>query len=839
LNRTVSAGDVTPGLRSRPQSGIRVLILLLISSTSTAISQTTNIVDQFNPSGANGYSYSAGQIGDLWTNWFGTAFESDVWDPANDANSNAASGSMEITANFTSANNQFEVYDGFNGINPPINGLLYTNFQCDVRFAAGSATGSFGGQPCFGYLQFGVATYNFGQDYFNGAVNVPATDTNWVHVSIPINASADLNLVQIADVLVHIYGPNYNPALSGPTTLWVDNIEFTGPNLSNNCLVDGNSVFQRIDGFGASSAWQSIWNQSEANLFFSTNNGMLYTNSLGVVSTNNGIGLSLLRNRIVYANSTSASATPTTVEGNIMQMAQALGARVWSTPWTPAAGFKSTNDIYDSSHATAGGIDGGSFLGSGNNITNVNYASQLANYVAFVKSTYGVNLYAVSIQNEPDADVTSYEACQWSAAQIHDFVTNLYAAFVAKGVSSTKIILPEDENWRTNLLVNAMSDPAVGPDVGIVACHNYDGSPPENTPVPFPTFTNPNAATWETEVSLLSGSDGSMANAVYWAGRIHWFMTIAQANAWHYWWLMAGDSTGNESLTDTTATPTKRMFALGQFSRFVRPNYYRIAANNNGNALISAYKDTASPGFAIVAINPNSTNIQQTFTLTNFSEASVVTPWMTTSNLSLTPQSPIAIANLSFTYTLPAMSVVTFAGVATNYAPVLAPVPNQTVNPDVTINVTNTATDVGAPPQTLTFNSLPEFRREGFSASFNTNTGVLTWTPPIAYAGSSNLFQITVANNGTPALSATTTNSFYIIVNPVTSPSISSISVSGQKITLTAQGTQGPNYTLLMSTNLINWQAVLTNSSPALPLTMIYTNTQPGADCFFRLELGP
>lgn len=837
LNGIALTGGATSGLRNCFRLKAGALTLLFFSSISIGISQTTNIVDQFNPSGADGYSYSGGQIDDVWGNWFGTAFESLVWDSTSDANSNAASGSMEITADFNSTDNQFEVYDGFNGISPPIDGLLCTNFQCDVRFAAGSASGLFNGQQCFGDLQFGVATYNFGQDYFGTAVNVPITDTNWVHVNIPINAAADLNLVQIDDVLIHIYGLNYNPALSGPTTLWVDNIEFTGPTLANNCTVDWNAVGQRIDGFGASSAWQSAWNQSEANLFFSTNNGVLYTNALGAVSTNNGIGLSLLRNHIVYAGSTSAGAVPTTAETSIMQMAQALGARVWSTPWTPAAGFKSTSDIDDTNKATDGGIYGGSYLGSGNNITNVNYASQLANYVVSMKNNFGVNLYAISIQNEPDADVTNYEACQWSAAQIHDFVTNLYAALNAKGVGSTKIILPEDENWRTNLLVAAMSDPAVGPDVGIVACHNYDGSPPENTPVPLPTFTNPNAATWETEVSILSGNDDSMANALYWAGRVHYYMTIAQANAWHYWWLMTEDGTGNESLTDGNASPTKRMFALGQFSRFVRPNYYRIGATNFGEALISAYKDSVSPGFAIVAINPSPSNIVQSFTLVNLSAAGVVTPWMTTSNLSLAPQTPIAITNLSFTYNLPAMSVVTFAGQATNYAPALAPVQNQYVNPDVTINVTNTATDVDVPPQTLTFSSLPEMRRQGFSAMFNTNTGVLTWNPPISYAGTSNLFQIVAANNGTPALSAT--NSFYIVVN-LAQPTISAISVSGQIINLTVQGTEGPNYTLLTSTNLTaNWQTVMTTNSPALPLTLTYTNQQSGPDHFFRLELGP
>ena len=796
-------------------------------------SQATNIIDQFNPLGANGFSYSGGQIGDLWTNWFGSAFQSLAWDSTMDANSNANSGSMKITADFNGSANQFEVYDGFNGINPPVDGLLYTDFQCEVEFAAGSATTTNNGVQTFGNLQFGVSTASFGQDYFSTSVNVPAADTNWVLVNIPINANNDLNLVQINDVLVHIYGPSYSPALSGTTTLWVDNIQFIGPAQVNSCAVNWNSVFQRIDGFGASSAWQGTWNQSEANLFFSTNNGLLYTNNLNVVSTNNGIGLSLLRNHIAYAGTTSSNAVPTTVETSIMQMAQALGARVWSTPWTPPAGFKSTNDIYDSGEATDGGIDGGSYLGSGNNITNLNYASQMANYVASMKNTYGVNLYAVSIQNEPDADVTSYEACQWSAAQIHDFATNLYSALAAKGVGSTKIILPEDENWRTNLLVTAMNDPAVGPDVGIVACHNYDGSPPENVPVPLPTFTNPNAATWETEVSLLSGSDDSITNALYWAGRVHLFMTIANANAWHYWWLMTGDSTGNESLTDANASPTKRMFALGQFSRFVRPNYYRIAANNPGTVQISAYKDSNSLNYAIVAINSATSNVVQTFTLTNFPSSALVTPWITSSNLSLSPQPAVAVANSSFSYTLPAMSIVTFAGAATNYPPTLTPVQNRTVNPGITVNVPNMASDVDAPPQALTFNLLSA----PSGASLNATTGVFSWRPPVSSANTTNMVQVVVMNNGTPAMGAT--NGFEVIVNPVTRPTISSTTVSGQQISLLINGTQGPDYTLQVSTNLTAWQSVFMTNSPAMPLSLTFTNSGGMAGLFFRIQLGP
>ena len=625
------------------------------------------VVDNFDSAGTGIYSYSGGQIGKVWTNWFGGAFQSLVWDASSDATAAPGSGSMKITANFSGANNQFEVYDGPAGLNPPLNGLQYTNFQCDVRFAAGSSLTTNGAAASFGHLEFGVITSGSGQHYF-GSVDVPATNTNWVHVSIPIDATTDTNLLQLSDVLIHIYGPYYSSGLNGASTLWVDNIQFVGTTVSDSCTIDWNELHQRIDGFGASSAWRGTWTTSQADMFFSTNSGTGVSLDGKTNFAFNGAGLSLLRNHINFANSTSASATPSTAETNIMQFAQSRGAKIWSAPWTPAAGFKNTNDIYDGNNATGGGINGGSYRGSGNNATNLAYAAQLANYVHSMSNTYHVNIYGISMQNEPDANVTSYEACQWTGQQFHDFVTNLYSALISKGVGSTKIILPESQNWAsdTSLYTPTLNDANAAAQVAIVANHNYvPNNQVGDTTIPA-ALSTPGKALWQTEVAQIGGAyDGGINNAVYWAGRIHHFLADAQVNAWHYWWLVALNN-DNEGLTDTNGVPAKRLYALGQFSRFVRPDYYRIGAHNGGNVQISAFKDSQSPNFAVVAINPNSTNVTQTFSLTNFPGAAFVTPWMTTSNLSLAAQIAVGITNSSFTYSLPAMSVVTFVGPARN-----------------------------------------------------------------------------------------------------------------------------------------------------------------------------
>ena len=181
--------------------------------------QSIDVVDRFNPSGTGSYSYSAGQIEDVWTNWFGGAFQSLVWDSSSDASTNPGSGSVKITAIFAGTNNQFEVFNGVNAFNPSLDGSQYTNFQCDVRFAAGSALTTNGGNVSFGHLEFGVITPGYGQDYF-ASIEVPSTNTNWVHVSVPINAASDTNLHQINDVLIHIYGPYYGSGLNGISTVW-------------------------------------------------------------------------------------------------------------------------------------------------------------------------------------------------------------------------------------------------------------------------------------------------------------------------------------------------------------------------------------------------------------------------------------------------------------------------------------------------------------------------------------------------------------------------------------------------------------------------------------------
>jgi glucuronoarabinoxylan endo-1,4-beta-xylanase len=574
------------------------------------------------------------------------------------------------------------------------------------------------------------------------------------------------------------------------------------PPNSASCTVNWSDVRQRIDGFGASSAWRSTWNSTVADRYF---------------STNTGIGLSLLRTRIAPGG--------TSVETSIMQLARDRGARVWSAPWSPApvAQFKSNTNL-----------NGGNFIG---NTTNYQaYANQMAGYVVSMKNTYGVNLYALSIQNEPDANVTGYESCKWTAQQIHDFIPYLYNALAASNVAATKIMLPESQNWTDpgNLRITTMNDATTAAMVGIIANHNYvpdNNNGDQTTPAAINAFGK---ALWETEVSTFNAFDPSMTNAMYWAGRVHKFLTSAQVNGWHYWWLSGAN---NEGLADSSDNLAKRGYVLGQYSRFVRPDFYRVNVQSIvGNVMVSAYKDLTNGKFAVVAINSNAVNpLTVTVSLANLSTNVVasVTPWITSSTLSLASQSAITVSNSVFTYTLPALSVVTFVGRAvSNSPPTLAPVGNLTTDAGNTVSITNVASDPNVPAQTLVFSSI----NAPGNAALNVNSGIVSWRPAVYQAGTTNLFTIRVTDSGSPGLSAT--NNFTVTVNPLTPPSFNAMTTASGQLTLTAVGPAGPDYLLLTSTNLTDWQLLTTSNSPAIPISFVISNLVE-SQRFYRLQLGP
>ena len=121
-----------------------------------------------------------------------------------------------------------------------------------------------------------------------------------------------------------------------------------------------------------------------------------------------------------------------------------------------------------------------------------------------------------------------------------------------------------------------------------------------------------------------------------------------------------------------------------------------------------------------------------------------------TSTVTVSVSDGITSANASFLLTVNPV----------NDAPIFTPVSTQIVNEETTLLVTNFASDVDVPVNTLTFSSV------SIPTGANlTSSGLFSWAPTEAQGPFTYVVFIRVTDDGVPNLSST--NSFTIIVNEV------------------------------------------------------------------------
>jgi O-glycosyl hydrolase len=288
-----------------------------------------------------------------------------------------------------------------------------------------------------------------------------------------------------------------------------------------------------------------------------------------------------------------------------------------------------------------------------------------------MQSNYGIPIYAISPQNEPDIS-QSYPSALWTAAEFDAFVPYLYSAISSSG-DSPLIIMPENAAWSSSyngFAATTMNDSAAGPHVGILAQHGYAG---DSGISPAATYTSKPSHLWVTEDSSQSSTyTGTMTDALGWARIIHNYLSVANVNAFVWWFISdlpcCGGGTDNSALTDANGNIPLRAYITGNWSKFVRPGWHRVSVSNSGSLLVTAFTNSTGSQSAIVIVNTGSEVSNQVLSV-GTTMGSTVSPWVTSSTQSLAQQTPVTVSGGKITYTIPADSVVTLTNVGVGPAP--------------------------------------------------------------------------------------------------------------------------------------------------------------------------
>ena len=284
-----------------------------------------------------------------------------------------------------------------------------------------------------------------------------------------------------------------------------------------------------------------------------------------------------------------------------VQLAKSMGLTVFASPWTMPAAWKTNNSTT---------------MGSLNTANYGDYADYLNRFVTYMRNN-GADIDAISIQNEPDANVT-YQSCTWTPAQITTFLQEYRSAI------DCKIVAPEAMNIGNTSYLNAMAADDVVDQYDIYAGHQYgwNGSATSLAPI-----VNKGKEIWMTEYLLNWAPNGTtLANVAPFNWTIQAFDfakaindgLLAGENAWiHYsakrYYGLIGDGYGGT----TSGAITKRGYVLAQYAKYVT-GATRIdnTWSDNSNTLYgSSYLSATGDSIMAVVINPSGSSYTLTVNL--------------------------------------------------------------------------------------------------------------------------------------------------------------------------------------------------------------------------------
>ncbi|MGY3053227.1 O-glycosyl hydrolase [Pedobacter sp. UYEF25] len=479
-------------------------------------------------------------------------------------------------------------------------------------------------------------------------------------------------------------------------------------------IVTANQTYQTIDNFGASDAWSfqflGNWPESKkeaiADLLFSTD-----TTSTGQPK---GIGLSLWRYN--FGAGSAQQGMQSGIKDEWRRAESFLDAngtynfdrQAGQTWFLKAAkergvnnflGFFNSPPVTFTKNAKAFSSDGSS------NISEKSYPA-FSHYIAEslkgIRQKTGILFDYLSPVNEPQWDWKDggQEGNPYTNAEIYALVNNLNDTLSAQNLA-TKISVTEagqldyligakDKQSRGNQIdafFNQKSATYIGKLYNVkhvIDGHSYFTTSPYAKAAEIrqqlkKKSSDNNIGFWMSEYCILgdnggeidgSGRDLGITPALYIARVIHNDLVNANANAWHWWTAVSAYNYKDgliyidKNKNDGNFYQSKMLWALGNFSKFIRPGDLRIGVslttsiNNGKSLLVSAFQNTKTKKIVTVIINSSA---QPLTVKLNFEGATITSlkGYITSSTTDLKPTNSLSSANY---ISIPALAIVTLVG---------------------------------------------------------------------------------------------------------------------------------------------------------------------------------
>lgn len=262
--------------------------------------------------------------------------------------------------------------------------------------------------------------------------------------------------------------------------------------------------------------------------------------------------------------------------------------KFFASPWSPPAWMKTNQRL------GGGQIDPAHFP---------HFAEYLARFVEAYRDE-GLDLHALTIQNEPEYNPDTYPTCRWTAVQQRDFIRDhLGPLFHARGLST--LIWVYDHNFNhPGFPATILRDPRAAQYVDGTAFHHYEGRPSamstlrEKFPAKHVYFTE--GSTFGTR-----GATQIVAYLRHGARSYNAWVTVIDHRGKPNPGPHDCSPTSIVLNRDTLALDYRFDYAMyGHFTKFVRPGAVRLASTESPQAPPNVAFRNPDGAFVLVAVNP-------------------------------------------------------------------------------------------------------------------------------------------------------------------------------------------------------------------------------------------
>ncbi|MBM3849775.1 MAG: hypothetical protein FJ396_06225 [Verrucomicrobia bacterium] len=279
----------------------------------------------------------------------------------------------------------------------------------------------------------------------------------------------------------------------------------------------------------------------------------------------------------------------------VIKLAQRLHPelRFFASPWTPPTWMKTNRRI-----------GGGSLRPECYPF----FAEYLVRFLEAYRRE-GVEIDALTVQNEPEFGPTAYPSCLWTAIQQRDFIRDHLGPLIkARGLKTT--IWAFDHNFNNpGFPATILKDPAAAKFVSGSAFHLYEGRPEAMSRL-HREF--PDKALLFSEGSVYGAFGGSQIISYFrnWAGSYNAWVTMIDRNG-------KPNISGFHECSPTIVVldPTSLAveyrsdyYLYGQFMRFIRPGAVRIGTSSTSSGVSNV--GFRNPDGRLVVVVANTTKSQ-------------------------------------------------------------------------------------------------------------------------------------------------------------------------------------------------------------------------------------